>query len=233
MKAFRTTALAGAISILLATDPASAQEIDEEIGVRDAVEEIIVTGSRVKRRDFNSPSPITTLDREAIAASPEATLEGLLNDMPQVTPDFDRISNNPSNGKAHINLRGLGPGRTLVMLNARRFAPSGVGSAVDINNIPQALIKRVEIITGGASTVYGSDALAGVVNFITRDDFEGFSVEGSYSITEKGDAAATDINIAWGTNFADGRGNVTVFGGYYDREELFASERRSTRFAWQ
>jgi outer membrane receptor protein involved in Fe transport len=235
MNVYKQTALAAAISALLASDVLYAQdgEREEEIGNRGAVEEIVVTGSRIKRRDFNSPSPITTIDREAIAASTEATLEGLLNDMPQVTPNFGRISNNPGNGKAHINLRGLGPGRTLVMLNARRFAPSGVGSAVDINNIPQALIERVEIITGGASTVYGSDALAGVVNFITRDDFDGFTVEGSYGISEKGDAAATDINVAWGTNFADGRGNVTLFGGYYDREELFAAERKSTRFAWQ
>jgi outer membrane receptor protein involved in Fe transport len=232
MKLIQTTALAAVMSAALAAAPAPAQEVEEEIGARDAVEEVIVTGSRIKRRDFNSPSPITTIDREAIAASSEATLEGLLNDMPQVTPNFDRTSNNPGNGKAHINLRGLGPGRTLVMLNARRFAPSSVGNAVDINNIPQALIERVEIITGGASTVYGSDALAGVVNFITRDDFEGVSIEGSYGISEQGDAAATDINIVWGTNFADGRGNITLFGGYYDREELFAAERESTRFAW-
>ena len=230
MTQYKLTALTVAISALLATDVVQAQE--EEIIAADTVEEVVVTGSRIKRRDFNSPSPITTINREAIAASSEATLEGLLNDMPQVSPDFGRASNNPGNGKAHINLRGFGPGRTLVMLNARRFAPSGTGNAVDINNIPQALIERVEIITGGASTVYGSDAVAGVVNFITRDDFEGFSIEASYSVTEKGDAAATDLNVAWGTNFASGRGNIALFGGYYDREALFASERESTRFAW-
>ena len=128
MKLIQTTALAAVMSAALAAAPAPAQEVEEEIGARDAVEEVIVTGSRIKRRDFNSPSPITTIDREAIAASSEATLEGLLNDMPQVTPNFDRTSNNPGNGKAHINLRGLGPGRTLVMLNARRFAPSSVGA---------------------------------------------------------------------------------------------------------
>jgi outer membrane receptor protein involved in Fe transport len=235
MNACKQTALAAAISTLLAGDALYAQdgEPEEEIGNRGAVEEIVVTGSRIKRRDFNSPSPITTIDRDAIEASSEATLEGLLNDMPQVTPDFGRTSNNPGNGKSHINLRGLGVGRTLIMLNARRFAPSGVGNAVDINNVPQALIDRVEVITGGASTVYGSDALAGVVNFVTRDDFEGFNVEASYSITEKGDAAATDANFAWGTNFGGGRGNVTLFGGYYDREELFAADRESTRYAWQ
>ena len=232
MKANKLATTAAAASAILFAGDLRAQEVGEEVGDRQ-VEEIIVTGSRIKRRDFNSPSPITTIDRDSIAASSEATLEGLLNDLPQVTPDFGRASNNPGSGKAHINLRGLGPGRTLVMLNARRFAPSGSGNAVDINNIPQALIERVEIITGGASTVYGSDAVAGVVNFITRDDFEGFNIEGNYSITEKGDAAAADLNIAWGTNFAGGRGNVTLFGGYYDREELFAGDREFTRYAWQ
>jgi outer membrane receptor protein involved in Fe transport len=235
MKVFQLIALAAALSFFFATDTGFAQEDEagEEIGNRGAVEEIVVTGSRIKRRDFNSPSPITTIDRDTIAASSEATLEGLLNDMPQVTPNLGRASNNPGGGKSHINLRGVGVGRTLVMLNARRFAPSGVGNEVDINNIPQALIDRVEVITGGASTVYGSDALAGVVNFVTRDDFEGFNVEASYGITEKGDAAASDINVAWGTNFAGGSGNVTLFGGYYEREELFASDRKFTRYAWQ
>ena len=157
MKVFQLIALAAALSFFFATDTGFAQEDEagEEIGNRGAVEEIVVTGSRIKRRDFNSPSPITTIDRDTIAASSEATLEGLLNDMPQVTPNLGRASNNPGGGKSHINLRGVGVGRTLVMLNARRFAPSGVGNEVDINNIPQALIDRVEVITGGASTVYG------------------------------------------------------------------------------
>jgi outer membrane receptor protein involved in Fe transport len=232
MKPFKATALATAVSAILATDVVPAQEVEEEVGDRQ-VEEIIVTGSRIKRRDFNSPSPITSINREAIAASSEATMEALLNELPQVAPHFGRTSNNPGNGRAHVDLRGAGPGRTLVMLNARRFAPSGVNNAVDLNNIPQALIERVEVITGGASTVYGSDALSGVVNFITRDDFEGLSIDGFYGVTEKGDAAMSDISIAWGTDFADGRGNVAVFGGYYEREELFAGDRRFSRYAMQ
>ena len=117
----------------------------------EAVEEIVVTGSRLKRRDFNSPSPISTIDSEVLAFSGQATLEESLNQMPQVTPDFGRTSNNPGNGTARINLRGLGSARTLVLLNGRRLAPSGVGSSIDVNNLPQSLIDRVEIITGGAS----------------------------------------------------------------------------------
>ncbi len=136
------------------------------------IEEIVVTGSRIKRRDFSSPSPIATIDRDTIAFSGQPTLEETLNKMPQVVPDFGRTSNTPGDGTARINLRGFGAGRTLVLLNARRLGPSGVGSAIDVNNLPQALVERVEIITGGASTVYGSDAVAGVVNFITRDDLQ-------------------------------------------------------------
>ena len=120
------------------------------------VEEIIVTGSRIARRDFVSPSPIATIDRSEIEASPHATLEDLMNRMPQVLPDYGRAANNPGDGTARINLRGLGAGRSLVLLNSRRLAPSGSGSAVDVNNIPQALIERVEVITGeGIRAVQG------------------------------------------------------------------------------
>lgn len=199
----------------------------------NVVEEIVVTGSRIKRRDFDSPSPITTIDRETISFSGQATLEEMLNQMPQVVPDFGRTSNNPGDGTARINLRGLGAGRTLVLLNGRRLAPSGVGSAINVNNLPQALVERVEIITGGATTVYGSDAVAGVVNFITRSDFTGLSVEASTNTTAEGDAEAYDFNLAFGHDFASGRGNVTVYGGAHERKSLFASEREFTRFSFR
>ena len=118
------------------------------------------------------------------------------------------------------------------MLNGRRLASAGIGSSVDVNSLPQALMERVEIITGGATTVYGSDAVAGVVNFVTRTDFDGFGLDASAYATEKGDSNILDINITYGHEFASGRGNITVFGGYYDREPLFQSEREFTQFAW-
>ena len=225
----RTFILLTACLAVAIPDSLLAQDVEPE---EKTFEEIVVTGSRIKRRDFESPSPITTLDREHIEASPQATLEEMINQMPQVTPDMSRSLNNGSNGQARINLRGMGTGRTLVMLNARRVAPSGVDSSVDINNIPQAVIERVELITGGASTVYGSDALAGVVNFVTRDDFEGFSLESSYGTTERSDAQYTDVNLAFGTDFASGRGNIVLYGGYYDREDLFADRRVLTKDVW-
>jgi outer membrane receptor protein involved in Fe transport len=163
-----------------------------------------------------------------IAFSGQATLEETLNQMPQVIPDFGRTSNSPGDGTARINLRGLGAGRTLVLLNGRRLAPSGVGSAIDVNNLPQALVERVEIITGGAATVYGSDALAGVVNFIMRDDFSGLSIDASINSTAKHDAEAYDLNLAFGHDLANGRGNVTVYAGALERKTLLASARELT-----
>ena len=217
---FRRGAAFGAVATALVPFPGLAQQAEEV-----AVEEIVVTGSRIPRRDFGAPSPITTVDRDTLLNSGQPTLEESLNQMPQITPDFGRSSNNPGNGKSLINLRGLGSNRTLVMLNGRRLAPSGVGSSVDVNTLPQVLIDRVEVITGGATTVYGSDAVAGVVNFITRDDFDGFGLDTSAYVTEEGDSQVYDLNLTWGHNFANGRGNITVFGGYLDRRASFAGDR--------
>lgn len=210
-------------------DAAAQDAAIEDSAEEDVADEVIVTGSRIKRRDFTSPSPLATIDRDAIKFSGQPTLEETLNQMPQVIPDYGRTSNNPGDGTSRINLRGMGAGRTLVMLNARRLAPSGVGSAVDVNNLPQALVERVEIITGGATTVYGSDAVAGVVNFITRDDFTGLSVEGSAYATSENDAEIYDVNLVYGREIGGGRGNITAYAGVYDREELFMSERDISR----
>ena len=215
-----------AISVLLLMigEFAHAQTPDDE----PLLEEIVVTGSRISRRDFYSPSPISTIDRAVLDSAPQPTLEETLNQMPQITPDFERTANNPGDGTARVNLRGLGSNRTLVLLNGRRLAPSGVNTAVDLNNLPQSLVERVEIITGGATTVYGSDAVAGVVNFITRDDFDGIAIDASTYFTEQGDARIDDFNLSYGHNFTSGKGNITAYGGYYERDDLFAGERTLT-----
>jgi outer membrane cobalamin receptor len=152
------------------------------------IEEIVVTGTRIKRRDFQTASPLTTVSRGDIEFTGQPTLEETLNQMPQVLPHFGRTSNNvvdnPGIGGADVDLRGLGPNRTLVLLNGRRVAPSGTDNRVDLNTIPRQLVDRVEIITGGTSAVYGSDALAGVVNFITKNDFSGLGLEASIGMAE-------------------------------------------------
>lgn len=220
----------GSVFLAIAQWPAAATAQTDHVpsDELESVEEIVVTGSRIKRRDFTSPSPISTLDRDAIAFSGLPTIESTINLMPQVMPDFGRTSNNPGDGTARINLRGMGPGRTLVLLNGRRVAPSGVGSAIDVNNLPQALMERVEIITGGATTVYGSDAVAGVVNFITRDDFSGFAIDAGANTTAENDASVYDLNLAFGHNFSNGRGNITLYASALERDDLFASARELT-----
>jgi outer membrane receptor protein involved in Fe transport len=195
------------------------------------MEEIVVTGSRLPQRDYDALSPIATIDREALLFASQPTLEETLNQMPQVAPDYGRSSNNPGDGTARINLRAMGAGRTLVLLNGRRVSPSGVGGEVNANNLPQALVERVEVITGGATTVYGSDAIAGVVNFITRDDFEGFGLDTSFYVTEEGDSRINDTNLSFGWDLG-GNGNLAMYAGYYDREALFASEREFTSVSW-
>jgi outer membrane receptor protein involved in Fe transport len=220
------------LALSVATETLAQEEslIDEE--EESILEEVVVTGTRIKRRDYTSLSPLTTISREDIEFSGQPTLEEYLNQLPQNQPGFGRTSNNPGDGTAQINLRNMGPGRTLVMMNGRRLAPSGVGSAVDVNNLPSALVDRVEVITGGASTVYGSDAIAGVVNFITRDDFEGLTVEGIYNISGEGDADIWDLNMVYGYQLPDDRGNITFYAGRYEREELFAADREFTAVPW-
>jgi iron complex outermembrane receptor protein len=222
---------AAAVALALGHGPALAQTEAATLS-DESIEEIVVTGSRLMRRDFSAPSPITTISREALAFSGQVTLEATLNKLPQITPDFDRTANNPGNGTARVNLRGLGSNRTLVMLNGRRLASAGIGSSVDVNSLPQALMERVEVITGGATTVYGSDAVAGVVNFVTRTDFEGFGLDTSVYGTEQGDSTIYDINLTFGHQFSNGKGNVTLFAGHYDRESLFMSEREFTQVQW-
>jgi outer membrane cobalamin receptor len=171
--------------------PCQAQDSASGVATEDAdevIEEIVVTGTRIKRRDFNTPSPLTTVSNTDIAFTGQMTIEETLNQMPQVFPSYGRASNNPGTASAEVDLRGFGPGRSLVLLNGRRVAPSGTGNAVDLNNIPQFLIDRIEIITGGTSTVYGSDAIAGVVNFITQEDYSGLGIEAGLSMAEPGDA---------------------------------------------
>ncbi len=228
----RSLSIALAISLSLAAPNYAHAQEDPAVDDSELIEEIVVTGSRIKRRDFHSPSPISTINRDEILFSGQGTLEELLNQMPQVMPDVGRTSNNPGDGTAGLNLRGLGAGRTLVLLNGRRVAPSGIGSAIDVNNLPQALMERVEVITGGAATVYGSDALAGVINFITRQDYEGFNIDAGIYGTEQGDAESYDLNVAYGHNLAGDRGNITIFAGFYERKASFARDRKISEMSY-
>ncbi|QJE73168.1 TonB-dependent receptor [Aerophototrophica crusticola] len=225
----RTWLMAGAaMGFGLAAGSVQAQGTDSA-----QLEEIVVTGSRISRPELTSSSPVAVVSNEDIRLSGNVNVEQILNEMPQVVPGLTSTSNNPGNGTASVDLRGLGPQRTLVLVNGRRFVPSSQGGVVDINNIPASLVQRVEVVTGGASAVYGSDAVAGVVNFILRDDFEGAEVNAQYGITQEGDGEDYDVSATLGGNFAEGRGNAVVFANYYKRKAVFQGEREFSAFALQ
>ena len=216
-----------ASSVLGLASPAVAQE-DEA-----AMEQMIVTGSRIPRADLIANSPISVVQAEEIALAGNVTIERVLNQLPQFVPGASSQSNNPGAGFATVDLRGLGNQRTLVLVNGRRWIPAdpsaGFGG-VDVNTIPGPLVERVEVVTGGASAVYGSDAMAGVVNFILKDDFEGLEVGSQFDITHKGDAETYDVYALMGTNFDEGRGNITGFFEYYNQTAVQARDRDFTFF---
>ena len=218
-------AILSAGTTALASSPVLAQEEVEEI------EEIITTGSRLVRTDLEAVSPIQVVDNEEFLISGVVNVEQKLNELPAVLPSFGPSSNNPGDGTARVNLRGLGTARTLVLVNGRRFVPSTQSGVVDLNTIPGTLIKQVDVVTGGASAVYGSDALAGVVNFQLIDDFEGVEISGLYDVTTEGDAEKYNFDITMGGNFDNGKGNATVYASYTKREALFQGDRDFSAFS--
>ena len=212
--------LLAAAAAALSASPALAQDgVDED----DA---IVVTGTRLVRQDFEAISPVTTVGAEQLELTATLTTDSLLNELPQIVPGNTRTSNN-AGGYAYstVDLRGLGVNRTLVLVNGERVPASSTLGGVDLNTIPASLISRIEVVTGGASAVYGSDALAGVINFVLKDDYEGGEVNIVYgSELETGNAQEFEISGLIGGNFANGRGNMTAYASYYDREGISQGE---------
>jgi len=189
------------------------------------LEEVIVTGSRIKRADLAAITPVSVVSGEEFTISGNLNIEQKIAELPQTIPSFGPSSNNPGDGTARVNLRGLGTARTLVLVNGRRYIPSTQTGIVDLNTIPGTLIKQVDITTGGASAVYGSDALAGVVNFQLVDDFEGVELTTLYDVTEEGDGEKFNIDLTMGGNFDDDRGNAVLYTSYSRRDPVFQDSR--------
>ncbi|MBP9755611.1 MAG: TonB-dependent receptor plug domain-containing protein [Phenylobacterium sp.] len=191
------------------------------------VSEIVVTGSRIARKDYVSESPIVTVGQEQIAAVGMVTIENTLNQLPQFTPSNGSGTNTTNfvttPGQAYANLRGLGPTRTLVLIDGRRVVAGNPNAVVDLNTVPTFLVDTVETITGGASAVYGSDAIAGVVNFKLKRNFEGLQVDVQFGATEQNDAGQLTASVGWGHDFE--RGALAVAATYDRREGLLASDR--------
>ncbi|MEZ5680313.1 MAG: TonB-dependent receptor [Erythrobacter sp.] len=229
-----------ALGLALASAPAFAQDVGDDAASADApANTILVTGSRIKQPNLESASPVTVVGAEEFAETGTTRVEDLVNSLPQVFASQAGQLSNGASGAANLNLRGLGTERTLVLVNGRRLVPGDpTTSAADINVIPAALIERVDVLTGGASSVYGADAVAGVVNFIMDTDFEGFKLDTQYSVYQHKNRAGPDITnaldargfgypngmstnggtfdatLAFGTSFDDGRGRATAYVGY-------------------
>lgn len=207
--------------------PAYAQEADaaDEAGA----DTIVVTGSRIARADLEGSVPVAVVSQQQIQQTGAANIQDVLNELPAVGQNISRNSTNFSttgNGVATVNLRNLGSARTLVLVNGRRFVAGLPGtSIVDLNTIPTDLIKDVQVVTGGASAVYGSEAIAGVVNFILDDKFEGIRFHGQGTISDEADSGRYLASVTAGTAFAGGRGHVVV-NGSYDRDNGLRSRNR-------
>ncbi|HEY3636910.1 MAG TPA: TonB-dependent receptor, partial [Rhizomicrobium sp.] len=219
------------------------------------VETVVVTGSRIPQTGVYSASPVTAVGQQELKFEGTTDVTTLINNLPEAFVDQNQGVANGASGTANVDLRGLGSKRTLVLVNGTRLMPGDVADPVaDLNDIPAALVDHVEVLTGGASAVYGSDALAGVVNFMMRKDFEGIEVDGTYSIAENDndtsrwrnltqndinqgaygfaqsksgvwDGQTDDATLIMGTNTANDKGNVTAYIGYRNSQPVLESSR--------
>ncbi|MCZ6501528.1 MAG: TonB-dependent receptor, partial [Gammaproteobacteria bacterium] len=189
------------------------------------MEEVVVTGSRIRRSDASSISPISVMTEQDLNVSGNLTLENFIQDMPAVNgADFGAGVNNGNPGVATVSLRGLGPNRTLTLVNGKRFASQSVNGFVDLNMIPTAIVDRIEVLRDGASTVYGSDAIAGVVNIITKKNFEGVDIDFGYDVTDENDGDQYNLSVTFGTAFD--KGNFVVSAQVNKRDEIRQGDRR-------
>jgi iron complex outermembrane recepter protein len=207
--------------------------------------EVTVTGSRILRRDFEANSPLVSVDSAALETRSQLNIDSYLNQLPAYNPAASptvkggaggntdvQISSVNSVGIASISLRGFGPNRSLVLLDGRRAVPTNALMVVDVNGIPSSMIKRAEIISGGASATYGADAIGGVSNFLLRRDFSGMEADAQYGFTEAGDGQEFRANVIAGTKIADNRGNIVFAAEYYDRKAAFEKNREFYTDGW-
>ncbi|MBO9519447.1 MAG: TonB-dependent receptor plug domain-containing protein, partial [Porphyrobacter sp.] len=218
--------------------PAAAQTVDcdatpDNPACAVANDAIIVTGSRIQRQDFESNSPTITADEALLQNSSTTAVEANLNKLPQFVPaqtptlggDIQPTATNTP-GAATVSLRGIGSNRTLVLVDGRRSTPANASGVTDISTIPSAAIERVEIISGGASATYGADAVAGVTNFILKKNVQGLELDAQAGITQEGDGFEYQLSGIMGTDFEDGRGNISLALSMNTREANYQRDRK-------
>ena len=225
---FRSAILAGAMTALWS--PAMAQDqSDTEENLE--IEEIITTGTRIRNENILAASPVTTIGQEEISLKQTPNIERIFRDLPITIPGDGENVNNGTAGQATLDLRGLGPERSLILIDGKRLAPYDINGIVTTDVIPINMLERVDVVTGGASAVYGSDAMSGAVNFILRDDFEGVEFEYGYSETDSGQAesgggGSTDYVAAlFGVGFDDGRGHMVLGASKTSRGSILLADR--------
>jgi outer membrane receptor protein involved in Fe transport len=245
MKKSRLMIAGSAISLaLFSAMPSFAQEkqddttaaTEDDEADADTEEEksgpILVTGSRIARPTLESAVPLTSVTIEDLTGTGEVSLGDALNDLPSLRSTFSSGSTSrnifSTSGLSLLDLRGLGTDRTLVLINGRRHVTSSPGdNAFDVNTIPIDLVDRIDIVTGGNSAVYGSDAVAGVVNFIMKRDYDGIKLSGQAGISSRGDRGTAFLSGVYGKNFADGRGNISIAAEFTRQNPLLAIQRDS------
>jgi iron complex outermembrane recepter protein len=227
--------ISAAVAAAIAGTAFSSTAISAE---EDALEEVTITGSRIVRRDLAAPSPIVTVSEETFKNTSTTSMEATLQKLPQFTPAGNQFVSGAqagptvTPGAATLNLRGLGTNRNLVLIDGRRPQPANASLVVDINTIPQAAVQGVEVITGGASAVYGPDAIAGVTNFLLKRNFQGLDIDVQSGMTQEGDGNEHRVSMLMGMNGAEGRGNVMVALDYTQRSAVLQLDRKFYVNGW-
>lgn len=225
----RSLKLLTGVAVCAATTLVHAEE--SSTSGKQEIDEIVVTGTRIARDVTDASTPLSIINAQDIKLSGSPTVDKVLSDQPQFVQatnggaTANQVPAGSAAGASYANLRGFGPTRSLTLVNGRRFAIFGPEQVTDLNTIPTALIERTEVVTGGSSAVYGSDAITGVVNFIMKDDFEGVAVGGQYGVDSSTSTPTVNADLTFGGNFADGRGNAVVSLNYYKREGFTRAER--------
>jgi outer membrane receptor protein involved in Fe transport len=224
--------LLASISISAFCQPVFAQttQADVDSGESDKQEEaIVVTGTRITSNGDNLPTPVTVASTEELLKTSPSNIPDGLNKLPifALSRGTANLNNNTDNFTGnYLNLRGFGINRNLILLDGNRMAPTSYTGAVDTNVLPQMLVQRVEVVTGGASAVYGSDAVSGVVNFVLNKKFNGLKVEAQSGISGRGDAQSWRAGAAFGANFADDRGHFMMSFEHFQQDGINDKEAR-------
>ena len=238
--ALRSAAFLG---LALLAVPAAAQDASQSPAAADTTTQeaaptddtIVVTGSRIRRPNLESPLPVTSIGGDEFFQTGTTSVGDVLNQLPALTSTFSQSNSTRFLGTAGLSLldlRGLGTQRTLVLVNGRRHVAGDILSnavSPDVNTIPADMIERVDVVTGGNSAVYGSDAIAGVVNFVLKDHYDGIQMRGQSGVSQHGDAGSYFLSALAGKNFADGRGNIALNLEYAHQGDFYASDRKDYR----